>query len=369
MDKQLSVLLIGCGRVSIKHIKAINSLSSNIILCGLVDTNQTAAQAMLKNYKGSNEVKIYSDYKLAITELKPTIVAVTVPSGLHFEIAQFSLENDCNLLLEKPMTMSSEQCKQIYELSVKTGKKIAMGHIYRYFPLVGLLREDLSNGSFGKVLYGTISVRWGHGQDYYDSSAWRGTWKSDGGALMNQSVHAIDLLIWLMSDKAISTTSMLAQRMRKIEAEDLGLAVIKLQSGALASIEGTTSTLEKDKQASFNIYCEKGHVSLGLKRGMPWIDITNEKNKKLNFKYVCKQIKRFGFKSLLRAGNPHTAIYDNLISSITDNKQPIADAMSGYSSVDTLLGIYKSAKEQREISLPLEENFSSVDMQGFFEKV
>lgn len=368
MNKKLSVLIIGCGRVSAKHIKAINKHKDKLYLVGLVDTNESFAKKTLNDYTDkeySSKVSIYSDYQKAVLEKKPDIVAITVPSGLHYQIAEFCLNNNCNLLLEKPMAMSSSECKKLYELSEKMHCKIAMGHIYRYFPLVGLLKDDLKNGKFGKILYGTISVRWGHSQDYYNSSAWRGTWKSDGGALMNQSIHAIDLLIWLMSDESVSVQAMLAKRLLEIEAEDLGLAVIKLKSGALASIEGTTATLEDDKQASFNIYCEKGHVALGLNKGKPWLDITNENGKKVNGHYILEQVKKYGVSSILSATNPHTAIYGNLANSIYNNESPIADDISGYTSVDTLLGIYKSARDGKRVNLPLEEDFNSMDMQGF----
>ncbi len=367
MDKKYSVIIIGCGRVAVKHLKAIHKLKNRCELMALVDVSDVAPKKLLEGSKiDSKNVKIFNDYKTAIDEIKPDIVAVTVPSGLHFSIAKYAMENGCNLLLEKPMTMSSDESRQIYELSQKTGRKIAMGHIYRYFPLVSLLQKDIKDGKFGKVTHGTIYARWGHGDDYYNSAAWRGTWKSDGGALMNQTIHAIDLLVWLMGSKPVEATSMLSQRLRKIEAEDLGMAILKLEDGSLASIEGTTATDENNQSAMFSIFCEKGVISLGLKKKIPQLDIRGENGKKLNMHYINKHIKTYGFNSMLNALNPHTGIYDNFISAIDNDTQPLADAMSGYSSVDTLMGIYKSAKEGRKIALPLEEDFSSIDMQNFF---
>jgi len=369
MDKRLKVIIIGCGRVAAKHIKAIKKLNTSLELAALVDVSDVAPKKLLATSKiPEDQVKIYSDYKQAIDEIKPDIVAVTVPSGLHCQIAEYALNNGCNLLLEKPMTMSSGESRKIYELSEKTGKKIAMGHIYRYFPLVNILRQDIASGRFGKVTHGTIFVRWGHGMDYYDSAAWRGTWKSDGGAMMNQTIHAIDLLVWLMGSTPVEAKAMLAQRVRKIEAEDLGMAILRMSDGSLASIEGTTATSDKDHSAMFTVLCENGTVSLGLQRGKPKLDIRDGNNKKLNMHYVMKQISTSGFSSLLNALNPHTGIYADFADAITHDRQPIADAMSGYSSVDTLMGIYKSAKEDRPISLPLQEDFSSEDMQNFFEK-
>lgn len=369
MEKKLSVMIIGCGRVAAKHINAIKKLSSDVELKALVDVSDKAPLKLLETSKiPVSEVKLFTDYKEAIDEIKPDIVAVTVPSGLHFQIADYALRHGCNLLLEKPMTMSSDESRKIYELSLECGKKIAMGHIYRYFPLVDILRRDIASGEFGKVLHGTIYVRWGHGEDYYSSAAWRGTWKSDGGAMMNQTIHAIDLLVWLMGSKPVEAEAMLSQRLRNIQAEDLGMAILRMDDGSLASIEGTTATSDRDHSAMFTVLCEKGTICLGLKKGIPSLAITKNGHKR-NFHYVMKHISEKGFSSMLHALNPHTGIYADFIGAIKDDsRQPLADALSGYSSVDTLMGIYKSAKLKSAVRLPLEEDFSSSDMEGFFGK-
>ncbi len=364
------VLIIGCGRVAVKHLKAISGLKS-LELAAVVDTNEGSAKKLLASVKGFGSVKIYSDYKTAIEEVKPDITAVTVPSGLHYQIASFAMEHGSNLLLEKPMTMSSDQSKEIYDISKRTGMKIAMGHIYRYLPIVGLVRDDINNGKFGKVTHGSIYVRWGHGEDYYSSAAWRGTWKSDGGAMMNQTIHAIDLLVWLMGSEPAQAQAMLAQRLRNIEAEDLGMAILRLENGALASVEGTTSTLESRHEAEFSVFCENGSVTMGLSCGKPHINIVEKrpdgKVKKLNGYYIRKQFKEGGIFSYKCALNPHLGIYKDLSDSLDEGRQPLADAYAGYSSVDTLMGIYRSALLGEPVKLPLDEDFSSEKMTGFFE--
>ncbi len=364
------VVLIGCGRVAEKHLKAISKLK-DLELKAVVDVNPESAKRLLSSVKGFENVKSYTDYKTAIDEIKPSIVSVTVPSGLHFQIARYAMEHGSNLLLEKPMTMSVSEAREIFELSEKTGLKIAMGHIYRYLPIVGLVRQDIAEGKYGKVTHGTIYVRWGHGEDYYSSAAWRGTWKSDGGALMNQTIHAIDLLIWLMGSEPELAEAMIAKRLRNIEAEDLGMAVLRLENGALAQIEGTTATIPSKHTAEFSVFCENGQLSMGLDSGKPHLNIftvkPNGKPKKLNGYYIRKQFKEGGMFSYKCALNPHLGIYKDLYDSINGNKNPIADAYSGFSSVDTLLGIYKSAKEGRPVELPLTDGFNTTDMTGFFD--
>ena len=367
MDSKRSVIIIGCGRVASKHIKAIKKLKDRCYLAALVDNNPDAPARLLASSGLKGDIKIYSDYKLAIEELHPDIVAVTVPSGLHYSIAEYALEHGCHLLLEKPMTMSSSESRKIYELSLAKERKIAMGHIFRYFPLVSLLQQDIASGKFGKVTHGTIFVRWGHKDDYYQTAAWRGTWKSDGGALMNQTIHAIDLLVWLMGSTPIEAEAMLAQRLRSIEAEDLGMAILRMNDGALASIEGTTATSDKEHAAMFTVFCENGVINLGIRKGKPSLNIRNGSGKKLNGKYIRKQLKCYGLSSMLNALNPHTGIYKDFLDALDDGRQPLADAASGYTSVDTLMGIYKSALLKKAVTLPLEDDFSSMDMQGFFE--
>ena len=366
----LSVIIIGCGRVAEKHLKAISKLKG-LELKAVVDTNPESAKRLLGSVKGFAGTKVYNDYKAAIDEVKPSIVSVTVPSGLHYQIAKYAMEHGSNLLLEKPMTMSVSEAREIYELSNKTGLKIAMGHIYRYLPIVGLIRQDIAEGRYGKVTHGTIYVRWGHGEDYYQSAAWRGTWKSDGGALMNQTIHAIDLLVWLMGSEPEQASAMIAKRIRNIEAEDLGMAILRLENGALAQIEGTTATIPSKHTAEFSVFCENGQLTMGLDSGKAHIcvyGVTPEgKTKKLNGYYIRRQLKTGGIFSFKCALNPHLGIYNDLKDSIIENRTPVADAYAGFSSVDTMLGIYKSAKEGRPVSLPLSENFNTTDMTGYFE--
>lgn len=368
MDGKKKVIIIGCGRVASKHIKAIKKLGQDLELAALVDNNPDAPKRLLDSSGIKGDIKVFDDYKKAIDEIRPDIVAVTVPSGLHYSIAEYALEHGCNLLLEKPMTMSSAESRRIYELSGSTGRKIAMGHIYRYFPLVSLLQKDIAEGVYGKVTHGTIFVRWGHQDDYYRSAAWRGTWKSDGGALMNQTIHAIDLLVWLMGSKPVEAEAMLAKRLRDIEAEDLGMAILRMDDGSLASIEGTTATSDKDHSAMFTVFCEKGVISLGLRKGKPSLNIRDGKGKKLNGRYIRRQLKVGGISSLLNALNPHTGIYKDFLEALDSDRQPLADAYSGYTSVDTLMGIYKSALTKQAVKLPLDDDFSSSDMEGFFDK-
>ena len=372
--KELTYALIGCGRVSVKHIRAVLKKGSGLAIMAIVDQNKDAPAALLRSIGMSKKkieaffsrVKIYTDYQTMLDEIHPEVVAITVPSGLHYQIGKAALLSGSHILLEKPMTMRVFEAKELSELSEKTGRKIAMGHIYRYLPIVGNLQKDIASGVFGKISHGSVIVRWGHDQKYYDQASWRGTWKSDGGSLMNQSIHALDLMCWLMNSTPISASCMLAKRTHNIQAEDVAVGMMKLQNDTLCQIEGTTNTPQYDHEASFYICGTEGTLRVGLRKGKPFFDIRNAKGKKKTFSYVQRELHEKGIGGILSLINPHEAIYKDLVYAIANHTSPIADAVSGFKSVETVLALYQSALLGKEVSLPLTGDFSSENMSGFF---
>lgn len=370
----LSVALVGCGKISVKHLKSILSQKDHYRLCALVDPAENAPAALLSacGINGSrrgiflSEVKIYRDFNRMLESEKPDVVSITVPSGMHFEMAKSALLSGSHVFLEKPMTMKVSEAAELVKLSAGTGRKIVMGHIYRYFPVIGLIQRDLRDGVFGTLSHGSVTVRWGHDQKYYDQAAWRGTWRYDGGALMNQTIHALDLMCWLMDSTPEYVTGLLGRRFRNIEAEDVGMAVIRMKNGSLCQVEGTTATAPRDHEASFFINGSSGSVRIGLRKGIPNLDIRNSTGKSLKSKYILEQIRSFGISSLTHAGNPHYAIYADLYASVNEGKEPIADASSGFVSVSSVLAVYQSARENRIVRLPLKEDFSTEEMTGYF---
>lgn len=371
----LSVALVGCGKISVKHLKAILNQKDHFRLCAMVDPTEQAPVTLLtacgitgpRRDTFLSEVKIYRDFNRMLESEKPDVISITVPSGMHYEMAKRALLSGSHVFLEKPMTMKISEAEELVELSASTGRKIAMGHIYRYFPVIGLIQRDLCNGVFGTLSHGAVTVRWGHDQQYYDQAAWRGTWRYDGGALMNQTIHALDLMCWLMCSTPEFVTGLMAKRFRNIEAEDVGMAVIRMKNGSLCQVEGTTATSPRDHEASFYLNGSHGSVRIGLRKGIPSLDIRDSKGKSLKSKYIIEQIRTKGISSLLRAGNPHYSIYEDLYESISDGKDPIADANSGFVSVSSVLAVYRSAKENKVVRLPLEKDFSTEEMIGFFD--
>ena len=206
----LKFALIGCGRVGESHIRAVRHLAGRMVLCGLADTDPSRAAALLKGSGLPSEAReacgIFTDYREMLRICHPDIVAVTTPSGTHVDMGIASMEAGAHIVMEKPMTMSLEEADRLLACAETQARKIAVGHKFRYIPLLRPLRDALAEGLIGSLLQGRVHVRWGHAQDYYDQAAWRGTWRMDGGALMNQSIHGLDLLLWLMDSPVIKVT-------------------------------------------------------------------------------------------------------------------------------------------------------------------
>lgn len=373
---KLKYALIGCGKVSVKHLKAAlyqSGKKGSIEISALVDS-QPEAPARLMNVckmKPSEQagIRVYQDYASMLSAENPDLTAITTPSGSHAEIGLAALNSKSHILLEKPLTLSLQDSDLLLEAAAKQNVQIAVGHIYRFFPLVQNLQNDLAAGIFGRVLYGNVKVRWGHDQAYYDQSAWRGTWAHDGGALMNQSIHALDLLIWLLGARPVSVTGRIDRQIHRMEAEDLGFATLQLENGIWCQLEGTTNTDPSRQEASFFIRCSKGEIRGGIRSGRPHMEIRDGHGKNITGRYIRQfikeQLKSDGMSGMKQLGNPHSGLYSDWIDAVINNRAPIADGVGGRQAVELVLAVYKSALEGQSANLPL-DGFSLEMMKNYF---
>ncbi len=368
--------IIGCGVVARKHLKGAryhqNKLGSLEIVAA-VDTRPGAAEKILRaagfTPREMARIALYDDYQKMLAELRPDLVVITTPSGSHAAISLAALAAGAHVLIEKPLTLSLEQADQILELARLNNRKVAVGHIYRFFPLVQAVRADLVSGHFGRVLYGDVKVRWGHGQDYYDQAAWRGTWSQDGGALMNQSVHALDLMTWLLGQAVESASGQIFRKTHHMEAEDLGFAILTMKNDVQCLVEGTTITDPARPEASFFIRLTAGEIRAGILSGKPHLAVYDAKGKNLAASYTRRifwqTLRMAGLSGLKQLANPHSGLLGDLIAAIKDNREPLASGQSGREAVALVLAIYQSALEKRTVNLPLKD-FDLQRMQQFF---
>ncbi|MFW5677764.1 MAG: Gfo/Idh/MocA family protein [Acetivibrio ethanolgignens] len=353
--------LIGCGRISTNHVKAaVNNKLEMIAVCDVMPEHMESVLAKHDLQKDTT-IKRYTDYKKMIEENQLDLISIATESGLHGEIALYCIEHGIHVIIEKPMAMSLEEADRIITLSEEKGVKVAACHQNRFNIAVQKMRQALEMGRFGKLSHGSVHVRWNRNKDYYAQAPWRGTWAQDGGALMNQCIHGIDLLRWMLGDEVESVYGVTRQQFHHyLEAEDLGMAVVKFKNGAVATIEGTTNVYPQNLEETLYLFGEKGTVKLGGKSTnnidvWDFADETEEDVKNKGLEEVTSNV----------YGNGHTSLFADMIQAIKEDRKPYVDAYAGRRAMELVLAIYKSQKTGGVVRFPVTE-FASVDMQGEF---
>ena len=244
--------LIGCGRISPNHIEAAKNNNLDIVaICDVVP------EVMIEKVKqfGLDNVKQYTDYKEMLSVEKPTLVAIATESGKHASIALDCIAAGCNVIIEKPIALSIDDAEAVINAGRTAGVVVCANHQNRFNKSVQYIRKALEEGRFGKLSHGAAHIRWNRGKGYYEQAPWRGTWAQDGGCLMNQCIHNIDLLRWMMGndvDEVMAYTDQLEHPY--LEAEDLGMAIIKFTNGSYGLIEGTTNVYPKNLEETLYIF-------------------------------------------------------------------------------------------------------------------
>lgn len=353
--------LIGCGRIATNHIKAV--LNNHLEFVAVCDVIPDQMEKLLGKHglNGDLSIKRYTDYKEMIAENKIDLIGIATESGLHAEIGLYCIDHGIHVIIEKPMAMSIEDANKIIKRSIEKNVKVAACHQNRFNIAVQEMRKALEAGRFGKLSHGSIHVRWNRNKDYYTQAPWRGKWASDGGALMNQCIHGIDLLRWMMGDEVEEVYGVTRQQFHHyLEAEDIGMAVVKFKNGAIATIEGTTNVYPQNLEETLYLFGKKGTVKLGGKSTnnidvWDFADETEEDSKNKELVEATSNV----------YGNGHTSLYADMIDAILKDRKPYVDAVAGRNALELVLAIYKSQKEGKAVKLPLEK-FASTDMQGEF---
>lgn len=354
--------LIGCGRIAVNHVKAVTA--NHLEFVAMCDIDVVKFDIMLDKAGCGNfsSTHRYSDYKKMLEE-HPEIelVAIATESGKHAEIALDCIDAGKNIIVEKPMAMSMADADEIIRRSQEKGVKVSACHQNRFNVAVQKTRQALESGRFGKMSHGTIHVRWNRNKDYYEQAPWRGTWEEDGGCLMNQCIHGIDLLRWMMGGKPVSVYAQTRQRFHDyLEAEDVGVAVVSFDNGAVGVIEGTTNVYPQNLEETLYLFGENGTVKIGgtSTNNIDVWDFADENEADHALKGLKEQTSNV-------YGNGHSLLYADMIDAINNNRNPYVDAIAGRDALEMVLAIYKSQKTGLPVQLPLED-FASVDMAGEF---
>lgn len=357
----MNYALIGCGRIATNHLKAaINNKLNVVAVC---DVLPEAMENLLAKHglEKDTSIKRYIDYKKMITENDITLIGIATESGIHAQIALDCIDSGINVIIEKPMAMSIIDAEEIIRRSYAKGVKVSACHQNRFNVAIQELRRSLVADRFGKLSHGSIHVRWNRNQDYYTQAPWRGTWGQDGGCLMNQCIHGIDLLRWMMGDEVEEVYGTTRQQFHDyLEAEDVGMAVVKFKNGSIGTIEGTTNVYPKNLEETLYIFGENGTVKIGgtSTNNIDVWDFNDETEADNNNKNLQESTNNI-------YGNGHTSLYGDMIDAIQNDRKPYVDAIAGRNALEMVLAIYKSQKTGLPVKLPLKD-FASIDMKGEF---
>lgn len=360
--EKIKYSLIGCGRISPNHIAAYLENKNELELIAVCDIDINNAKNLLSKFD-LNDVKIYENYLDMLKEEKPTLCAIATESGKHAEIAVNCLKNKANVIIEKPIALSLSDADKIIKTAEENGVKVCACHQNRFNKSIQKIRTAVEEERFGRLLHATAHIRWNRGKDYYDQAKWRGTWEQDGGALMNQCIHNIDLLRWMMGneiDEVMAYTDKLTHSY--IDAEDLGMALVKFKNGGYGIVEGTTNIYPKNLEETLYLFGERGTVKAGGKSVNiieEWRfgdDKDNSEDVKAEYSETPPNVYGFG----------HTPLYKDVIEAIKTDRSPYVDGYSGRRALELVLAIYKSAAESKPVKLPLEET-STMDFKGRFD--
>jgi len=337
--------LLGCGRIAPKHADA---LSCNQIpearLAAVCDVQEDRARAFSEKYR----VPYFTNLEAMMNEMqhKLDVVNVLTPSGLHardtIKIASFGK----HVLVEKPMALTLDDADAMIEACDRAKVKLFVMKQNRYNLPVKKLRQAVESGRFGKMVMGTVRVRWCRRQEYYDQDAWRGKWAQDGGVLANQASHHVDLLEWMMGNVE-SVFAKSATRLVNIEVEDTAVAVLKFTSGALGVIEATTATRPRDLEGSISILGENGSVEIGgfaLNEMKVWnFSSPQPDDEDALTKYRQNPPSVYGF--------GHQEYLAHVVDCIHNEKAALVAGLEGRKSLELISAIYESIETGKEVVL------------------
>lgn len=348
-ERQFGFGIIGAGTISEIHAKAIDSIQ-NAKLYGVYSINKNKSQA----FADRNNCTPYNALNEMLNIPEIDIMCICTPSGIHLDPAIKCIAAGKHCLIEKPLEVTLEKCDAIIEAAYNAGVKIAVVFPSRFYEASKQLKKAIDEKRFGNLVLGDACVKWSRSDEYYKSSAWRGTWDFDGGgALMNQGIHSVDLLQWYMG--AVETVQSEAANIKHkgIEVEDTVVSTIKFANGALGTIECSTAVFPGALKR-IEIMGTDGTAVLEESNIIKW-----------QFKQETSEdeiINTISGNNILQGGvsNPadisyigHKRQIEDLINSIETGNKPLIDGYEGRKAVEIVLAIYKSARTGQMVRLPI----------------
>jgi len=364
MMERLRYALIGCGRIASNHIAAALNNADELELCAVCDLDAERMEIVLSAVPEEQRacVRRYADYRELLAKEQPQLCAVATESGRHAAIGLDVLRAGSNIIIEKPIALSLSDARALIAEADRRGLKLCACHQNRFNKSIQKIRSAVEENRFGRMLHGAAHIRWNRGKGYYEQAPWRGTWEQDGGALMNQCIHNIDLLRWMMGDEITEVMAYTDNLQHEyIQAEDLGLALVRFASGAYGLIEGTTNIYPHNLEETLYLFGQNGTVKAGGKS----VNIIEEWSFRDNAEDSEMVKQQYAENPPNVYGYGHTPLYADVIDAIRNDRAPYVDGHAGLRALELVLAIYLSAAEGRPVRLPLED-CASTDFEGRF---
>lgn len=340
MYEQIRFAVLGCGRISSKHGWSISQLQSHgariVAACDVVESR---VQRFTSEYGG----RAYRDYQEMLKQEDIDVVAVCLPSGLHSTIGQEVAKAGKHVLMEKPISLRLEDADALIRTCEQCNVQLCVVLQNRFNPPMQQLHKIINEDRLGKLLLTNVTVRWFRPQSYYDDG-WHGTWEMDGGAMMNQCIHHIDAMRWLLGE-VDSLTAYTGTLAHNIEVEDTGIAIIKFKNGAMGVIEGSTITYPENLEGSIAIFGTRGSVKVGgtaLNRRVIWkVEGEIEEEKTILSSETIDPPTVYGFS--------HRDQYLEFMTAIREGRSSVTNGYEARKSLEIVRAIYDSAHNGHEV--------------------
>jgi UDP-N-acetyl-2-amino-2-deoxyglucuronate dehydrogenase len=356
----LKFALVGCGRIAERHAQLLGQNQvAGAKLVGVCDVIPDRAKAL----GGKVSVPFFTNMDEMVEATQPDVINVLTPSGMHAEHVVGLARHRRHIVCEKPMALTLNDADRMIRACDEAGVKLFVVKQNRFNTPVQQLRKALEAGRFGKLVLGSIRVRWCRTQEYYDQDDWRGTWRYDGGILANQASHHIDLLEWMLGDVesvfARSTTALV-----NVETEDTAVATLRFTNGALGVIETTTATRPKDLEGSISVLGSGGSVEIAgfaVNEIRTWNFVKPEPaDEDVRKRYSVNPPNVYGFR--------HQMYLEHVVDCIQNRKAALVDGLEGRRSLELINALYESIETSEEVSLRFRARHSRLGRDAKSEK-
>src|SRR5690625_860361 len=341
----IRVGLIGCGFIAKKHLKTLTRFDE-VTLVAVSDLSHKNMREAVDLYqiegKRQLSVSFFKNYQDLLKNKEIDVVIVSVISGLHAEIAKHSLKYGKDVIVEKPLALSLADIEDIEQLSKTFSKKVFVCHQLRYRPLLQKVKELIQKGYLGDLYFGMASLRLNRTPAYFNETAWKGTWDKDGGMLVNQGIHLIDLLIWLMGDVQ-SVYGEIATKIKNKETEDVAAGILSFENDAKGLIEANTITKPKNLGYFLSIFAKEGSICIGGE-GLNKIEHAYFEN--------APELKEDLFQ-VNKEADEHYIMYQDFLKALKNNTSYLMTPQEGKRALEAIFGLYEATKRKQPIQLPL----------------